>query len=58
MHLLPNSLNHMIPENETKRKRCSIVITIHGYAAIDKPLIHGGAVNYSNRETIIITDIG
>jgi len=58
MHLFANSLNHMIPENATKRKRYSIVITIHGYAAIDKTLIHGGAVNYSNRETIIITDTG
>jgi len=58
MHLFPNSLNHMVPENESKRKRYSIGITIHGYPAIDKTLIHGGAVNSSNRETIIITDIG
>ena len=47
MHLFPNSLNHMVPENQSKRKRYSIGITIHG-----------GAVNSSNRETIIITDIG
>ena len=58
MHLFPNNLNHMVPKNESKRKRYTIGITIHGYDAIDKTLVHGGAVNAINRETIIITDIG
>jgi len=58
MHLFPNNLNHMVPKNESKKKRYTVGITIHSYPAIDKTLIHGGAVNSSNRETIIITDIG
>jgi hypothetical protein len=58
MHLFPNNLNHMVPENESKRKRYTVGITIHGYGAIDKILVHGAAVNASDRETIIITDIG
>ncbi len=58
MHLFPNSLNHMVPVNETKKKRYTVGITIHGYPAIDRTLIHGGAVNSANRETIIITDVG
>ena len=58
MHLCPNKLSHMVPQNESKKKRYTVGITIHGYPAIDKTLIHGGAVNSANRETIIITDIG
>ncbi|MBX2869792.1 MAG: 2OG-Fe(II) oxygenase family protein [Acidiferrobacterales bacterium] len=58
MHLFPNNLNHMVPKNETKKKRYTVGITIHAHPAIDKTLIHGGALNSNNRETIILTDIG
>ncbi|MEM7561429.1 MAG: hypothetical protein AAF353_00125 [Pseudomonadota bacterium] len=58
MHLFPNNLNHMVPENDSDEKRYTVGITIHGYDALDRTLIHGGAVNASNRETIILTDIG
>ena len=58
MHLFPNNLNHMVPLNDSKKKRYTVGITIHGYDAIDRTLVHGGALNASNRETIIITDIG
>ena len=56
MHVFPHSLNHMVPPSESNTKRYTLGITIHGFQAIDKPLIEGVAQNRNHRETIILCD--
>ncbi|MEH6545841.1 MAG: hypothetical protein V7701_05405 [Sneathiella sp.] len=55
MHVFPHSLNHMVPPSETKVKRYTLGITIHGFQAIDKALIQGAALDRNHRETIILS---
>ena len=55
MHLFPHSLNHMVPPSESKQKRYTLGITIHGLQAIDKPLIQGAALDRKHRETIFLS---
>ena len=54
MHVFPHSLNHMVPPIETNQKRYTLGITVHGFQAIDKPLIEGVALDRAHRETIIL----
>ena len=55
MHVFPHSLNHMVPPSESKQKRYTLGITIHGLQAIDKPLIQGAALDRKHRETIFLS---
>ena len=54
MHVFPHNLNHMVPASESKEKRYTVGITIHGYQAVDKALIQGVAVNSGYQETIFL----
>lgn len=54
MHVFPHSLNHMVPPSETTEKRYTVGITIHGFQALDRPLIEGAAFNGEFQETIFL----